>query len=288
MKSKKSSLPIILGILLVVYSLSIIIPFIWSIFASFKNIIEFSLYPFELPKNYRFENYINAFSKLYIPVPYEGSFRKVYMWEMLFNSVVYSLGCTIMATLTPCLTAYVVVKYNNWLNKYIYGIVIITIILPIVGNLPSEIQLVKFLGIYDSIFGIWIMKLSFANFYFLIFYSTFKSLSWEYAEAAIIDGAGHWKIMTRIMMPLVKPTILAVGLLFFINFWNDYYTPMVYLKSMPTVAYGLFHYSKTAAGASFIPMQLAGCMIVFIPIFILFLLFRNKLIGNLTMGGIKG
>ena len=133
------------------------------------------------------------------------------------------------------------------------------------------------------------MKMNFLGMYFLVFYATFKSLSWGYAESAFIDGASHWTVMTRIMLPLVKTSFLAIFILNFIVYWNDYQAPMLYLPSYPTMAYGLF-YMKFIATQGFgkIPMQLTGCIILSIPSLVLFIAFQGKLMGNLTVGGLKG
>ena len=91
------------------------------------------------------------------------------------------------------------------------------------------------------------------------------------------------------MLPMVRTTILALFILGFIGSWNDYQTPMVYLPSMPTIAYGLFRFRYSSDSlVSAIPMQITGCVVVMIPIMILFIVFRNKIMGNLALGGIKG
>ena len=91
------------------------------------------------------------------------------------------------------------------------------------------------------------------------------------------------------MLPLVSGTFLSVFLLNFIRYWNDYQGPMIYWASRPTVAYGLF-YKKNVPTGSFSkePMQITGCMFLTIPIMVVFVIFQKKLIGNLTVGGIKG
>ena len=145
----------------------------------------------------------------------------------------------------------------------------------------------KTMGIYDTYFGMACMKFTFANTYFIIFYSTFKGLSVGYAEAARIDGASETTIMFKIMFPLVKTTIAAIFLLRMIAMWNDYMTSMVYYPSHPTAALGLMLYYQDAKVSS-VPAKLAGSIIVITPLFIVFMIFRKSLMGNLTMGGLKG
>lgn len=176
------------------------------------------------------------------------------------------------------------------LNKFIYGTVIVGMILPIVGALPSSIQVCKALGIFDTMIGMWIMKANYMGTYFLVFYGTFKSLSNEYKEAAIIDGASDYCVLFKIVFPLVKSVMLATFVLNFIAFWNDYQTPLIYLESYPTAAVGMFSFSYAASsnGASLPNMQMTGCVILFLPVFILFLALKDLFMGNLTVGGLKG
>ena len=138
----------------------------------------------------------------------------------------------------------------------------------------------------NNLLGICLMKCKYAGLYFLVFYATFRGVSWTYAEAAQIDGAGHFKIFIQIMLPLIKSTAFAVFILLFIEFWNDYYTPMIFLPLAPTMSYGLFVF-QTDNGAS-VPIQLAACLLTCLPILVLFVAFKDKIMGNVTMGGIKG
>ena len=162
-------------------------------------------------------------------------------------------------------------------------------VIPIVGNLPSEIQIARIFGLYDQIWGLWIMKANFLGMYFLVFYGVFKGIPKEYAEAAKVDGAGNFSILFRIMLPMVRNTFFVVMLIKFIEFWNDYQTPLIYLKSYPTIAYGVFYMANSREnGLSTVPMRMTSAMLAFIPVFVLFMVFQKKLVGNLTVGGIKG
>ena len=116
----------------------------------------------------------------------------------------------------------------------------------------------------------------------------FKSLPNEFYEAAIIDGANEWQVFLRIMFPLVIPTFGTIFLIKFIEFWNDYQTPLLYLNTHPTLAYGVQSMATSGArGMSRVPMKLASCMIMMLPILFMFIFLRNKIMGNVTMGGVK-
>ena len=110
-----------------------------------------------------------------------------------------------------------------------------------------------------------------------------------YTEAAKIDGAGNLAVLLRIILPLVRNTFFTVMLINFIAFWNDYQTPLIYMPSYPTIALGMFYMASTTEnGLSTVPMRMTGAMLMLIPILVLFLCFHKRLLGNLTVGGIKG
>lgn len=279
----------VIFIVLTVYVLSMCVLFLWSFVSSFKSRINFVEDPIGFPTKWMFSNYSKAFSEIKVLIPDGDGVKYVRIFEMILNSLLYSIGCTLISVFTICIMAYAVARYNYKMSKIIYSIVIIAMILPIVGALPSKIQIVKALGLYNSLIGLYIMNASFLGLYFLIFYAQFKSFDKGYSEAAFVDGASHYTVLFKIMMPLVMTTFYVICLLQFIDYWNDYMTPLIFLSSRPTLAYGLLEYQlSNANGVDSVPMKLAGCMILTLPILVLYLLFQDKMMGNLTVGGLKG
>ena len=289
-KTKNNVFYICVGVILGLYVLSMFFMLGWALITTIRPYSEFIGAPVSLPQKITFQNWVDTFVKFSIPKTENGiTVGYHYMETMFLYSILYAVGCALVQTLTGCVCAYLTAKYPFRLGKIVYATVIVVMIIPIVGSLPSEIMMLQNLGLHDSFIGIYVMKMNFLGMYFLVFYATFKSLSWSYAESAFIDGASHWTVMTRVMLPLVRTSFLAIFLLNFIVYWNDYQSPMLYLPSFPTVAYGLF-YMKFVSTQSFgkIPMQLTGCIIMCIPSLVLFLIFQEKLMGNLTVGGLKG
>lgn len=282
--------PLIFFVLLLIYCISLLIPMAWALMSSLKSRLDFRMDPLGFPTSFAWENYVSAFNALYIQVSAGAGVRNVYLLEMFGYTLAYAVGATIAATLAHMVMAYICAKYTRFrITKVLYTIVIVTMILPIVGSLPSEMQVVRTLGLYNNILGAWIMKATFLGTHFLIFYATFKGISWEYAEAAFMDGASHARVMFQIMFPLAKTTVSAIALLSFIGFWNDANMSMIYMPDIPTVAYGLFRFQfSTGQESSSITVQLAGCTIVMFPIFVLYMCFKKQLIGNIAIGGIKG
>ena len=283
---------IILMSVLILYSVSLLLPILWGLSTSLKTDLDFYLNPFWLPDgwfwNWQWSNYSYAFMNFVVKVEAGAGFRIIYMEEMFLYTILYALGCAFFQSFVCCVVAYMVVKFDYFFSKVIYTVVIVAMILPIVGSLPSEIQMSRALGFFDTIWGMWIMKSHFLGMYFLVFHAMFRGIPKEFADAARVDGAGNFQVLFSIMMPLVRNTLFTVILLNFIGYWNDYQVPLIYLPSYPTIAYGLYLFNfSTINSLSTIPMKITGCMIMTLPILIVFLIFRNRLIGTISIGGLK-
>ena len=280
-------------VVLGIFALVIIGPIVWGIINSFKTEMNYAYYPVGFPSErmggWQFNNYYIAYKILLVQIETaDGNSRNVYALELIMNALIYASMATLVSVFSYAITSYCACKYSCSYTKFLYSLVIVVITLPIVGNLASEIQVAKAVGVYDSLLGISIMKGGFFGMYFLIFYASFKGVPDAYSEAAEIDGAGHWTIFFRIVLPMVLPTVCAVAFLSFIGYWNEYYTPMIYLPSHPTIAYGLFLFDGNPIKYNTIPVRLSASFLIAIPALILCVAFRKKLIGTMTMGGLKG
>jgi ABC-type glycerol-3-phosphate transport system permease component len=208
---------------------------------------------------------------------------------MLLNTILYAGGGAFVNAFVQCITAYLCARYAFKLSGIVYGAVIFAMVLPVVGSLPSEVAMARSIGLYDHIWGVWIMRANFLGMYFLVFHEMFKALPASYSEAATIDGASDWQILWRICFPLAKNTFFTILLLNFVTLWNDYQISMVYLPSHPTLAERLHFLQKSSDGlGNFQPVKIAAAFILMIPIMTLFLCFHKRLMGNLTIGGVKG
>ncbi len=211
------------------------------------------------------------------------------MWQQALNSVLYAGAFTVVPIFMHALIAYIVAKYNFKACKIVYGLVLVTLMLPIVGSMSSGLQVRQWLHIDGTFIGeLLIAGGGFGGMQFLIFYACFKAIPWSYAEAAQMDGAGHFSIFIRIMMPLAWSTVSACSILAFIAAWNNYQTPLVYIPNMPTLAVGLFMFKEAKDEYSSVPNSFAATMIISVPTLVLFVLFRNKIMGNIAVGGLKG
>lgn len=262
------------------YALSVMLPFVWVFMNSLKTNDEFFRDWNALPEEWRFKNYIEAFEKI--------NYNDTNLIGMFFNSVILTAENTLAAVIFPLMTAYVVAKYPYKFCKCLYGLALVVQVLPTIGSLPVEYQLVYELGINDNLFLIWILAAGSFSFNFLILYAGFRSVSWTYAESAMIDGAGHYTVFFRIMLPQAKPFITAVDITTFISQWNNYTTPFLYLDRYPNLALGLHEFEqKQISGTDMAPL-FAGIILSTIPVGVLFCSMQKTIMENTVAGGIKG
>ncbi len=288
-KGGSTTADIILFVILSLYAASMVVLIGWAVITSFKSQTDFRLNIVGLPEKWVW-NYGIVFKQFKYTVFFEGvGNRYIGVGEMLVNTLLYAGGCAVTQTVTPCIVAYCCARYRYKMSKVIPYVVIIVMTLPIVGSLPSEIRMAKIFGLYDQIWGLWIMKCNFLGVYFLVFLGSFKSIPKSLGESAKIDGAGDMTIMVRVIIPTVMPTVCTILLLNFIGFWNDYTVPLVYLPHHPTISQGLQYMITTnVQDLATVPMRMTASMIVLLPILILFTAFQKRLVGNLTFGAEKG
>ncbi len=293
MKKKQFSIfGTIMFIILGVWSISIIFLLLWSVLSSLKSWDDFRTNPLGLPAVIKFENYVNIFRDLKVPVTKVGYLpRDVYLPELFLNSIIYALGCTICYVITRALVAYACARYKFFLAKILITINLLVMIIPVVGRLPGELRIMRELGFYDNIFALCIMKGSFSGMDFLILLTAFSSISKDYSEAAFIDGASHSRVMWTIMFPMVKQILFILALSAFIGYWNEWSVTLTYMPSYPTAAYALYVFKSSNNPAIVLggtPYIFCACVTVMVPILILFAIFHKQLLGGIDFGGVKG
>lgn len=260
---------IILYVIVAVYCLSMVYVLLFGLINSLKDATDFEwLNPFGFPHKefgWKFDNYSKVLKEFKVSSMSMGG-EEVGFMGMFVNSLLYAVFMSLFSMATQIMVAYAIAKYDFRLKPLLYGVAVIVMLLPIIGSLASEVQMADTFNFRNNLLGICLMKCKYAGLYFLVFYATFRSVSWTYAEAAQIDGAGHLKIFIEIMLPLIKSTVFAVFILLFIEFWNDYYTPMIFLPQSPTMSYGLFVFQTDNRASQ--PIQLAACLLTCLPILV--------------------
>lgn len=287
LRSKGKIFPIVAYGMLVLWVVFFLGMLIWAFFTSLKTDYDFMYYPLSLPQQeWLWRNYADAFSQLTVEVTRNGQLIEVGLGELLLNSLLLCVGVPLFALLDVACCAYVTSRYKRFkITRVIFAIVIFVNYVPVTASLASGLRIMKTLGLYDQIWGQWIAASGGFGAFFLIYYANFKSIPWSYAEAAFVDGASHFTVFWRIMLPMTRGTFGALFITSFITQWTDYMTPMIYLPTHPTIAqaaWGL-QFSNTS-----VPYMLAGLFILALPVLILFCCFHKKLMGSMTIGGLKG
>ena len=266
-------------VLVVFYAYAILITYMigWAFLQSLKTAREFSKDLIGLPQQWLFSNYINAFQNVqYHEVGFAGLF---------INSIWYSAGLTFLNVFMTMLTGYVFAKYKFRGKEIAFSFILLTLSVPIVGSLPSEYKIINALHLNDSFLYL-ITGLGGFGSNFLISYAFFKGIDNAYTEAAQMDGAGHWRIFLKVMLPIASGLFISLFILGFISKWNDYEKPMLFLDKMPTLAAGLYYYRNSNAGH---PTEyLAGVLMTMVPVLVLVSVFGNRLMKSMTIGGVKG
>ncbi len=296
---------IVLFTFLILYVISILGTLFWGLLTSFKSVsdvvIKNNLLGFPDPilsaEELKFANYtrlLNAFGFTLQTAFYQNGVRVMHFQEVtvlltLYNTVMFTVVTSIENAVLPCMAAYLCVRYPFKVSGFIYSALLVLMVIPIVGTYPAEIELLRALGIYDTMIAWFIQNFNFTGMYFFIFYAYFEGLSTTYYEAAEIDGASQLMIMLRIALPLAFKLIMTIWLLKFIEHWNNYSTILLYMPTQATLAFVIYqNYISTLHGEHFVGEVTAGCTLLALPLIIIFICFRDQLMGNLTLGGEKG
>lgn len=267
-------------IIFFVYALTLILPFAWIFYNSFKGYDEFlydSIWSF--PKNFTFVNWENALYAEAYGVNLPG---------MLVNSLIFVVGCTTISISCSGMTAYCLAKYKFRGNHLMYTAALLLMLIPSLGSMASTYKFFVDINLYDTYLCMFIMSTSGFGTGFLLLYGFFKSLDWSYAEAAFVDGAGHFIVFFRIMVPMALPGVLSVAIMSAIGIWNDYYTFYMYTPSKVTLSLGLSILLDKAQQSGDFPGLFSMLIISVAPVLVLFCAFQKQIMKNMTVGGLKG
>lgn len=261
---------------LILASLFFLIPFFWMLSTSFKPLSEiFSYPPTWIPETFKWENYVNATE--YIP-----------FFTYLWNSSVITVLSTLGAVLSCPLVAYSFAKLE-WKGRNVLFALTMSVMM-----IPAQVTMIPLFILFHKI-G-WVgtpLPLIVPTFFgvpFFIFLlrQFFMGLPDQLRDAARIDGAGELYIYWKIMLPLAKPAVLAVGLFQFIASWTDFIGPLLYLTDQTsyTLSLGLQQF-QSQKGTEW-GMMMAVSTLMTLPIMILFFFMQKTFIRGVTFSGIKG
>lgn len=278
-KKKINILFVVVTIVLTLWCLSMVACLFWLVNNSLKSGLEYEFSQVDFAKDplkYA-KNYVDAFTEMTV----KGN----NFFDMLWNTLWMTFGNISLQLISGLTFSYVMARYKFPGRDLMYWIIIGRMMLVTVGTLPATYRLYDALHLTNSPLYLITNLSGLAN--FLIYYSTFKGISREYAESAFVDGAGHFKVFYKIMLPQVSGIVIATTTSSFIGNWNEYMTFILYMDKYPSIASGIYYF-KLASEMDNYPMLLAAVVMSIIPVVILFATFQKQFINIDLSGGLKG
>lgn len=263
-------------ILSILVAFAFILPIVWMLSSSLKdNNTMFELPPRLIPHPAVWRNYLDAVH--YIPF-------FTYLKNTLLVSIISSLGIILS---TPSV-AYAFAKMQWPGRNAVFILVLSTLMLPFQVQMIPLYVLFKNMGWVGTLLPL-IVPNFFSNALFIFLMRQFMiGIPNELSEAAIIDGAGHFAILTRVIVPLCKPAIFAVALFTFLGNWTDFLGPLIFLNKQETMTLSLGLQQYSSVHRTQWAYLMAACTLFTTPVLIVFFLAQRSFIEGITFTGIKG
>jgi len=268
---------------LLLMSFSFVLPLLWMVTSAMKDDSQvYTVPPVWFPNPAYPINFINAWN--------------TYNFNLYaFNTVVrYALPVTIGATLSSAIVAYGFSRIRWQGRDFFFYLCLATMMIPFQVTMVPLFIIWKNLGLVDTYFPL-ILPAYFGTPYFIFMLRQFfMTIPQELSEAARIDGANEFVTMWRVILPLTKPALTVVALFTFLNAWNDYLGPLIYLRQdeQYVLALGLENLRRTviSIGVSALayPYLMAVSSVITLPILVAFFLAQRTFIEGISLTGIKG
>jgi len=267
---------LVVQFILIAWAIVVLFPIGVAVINSFKpNLGEVYRGPLNLPSTWSFGNYVEAWVG--------ASFGKYFL-----NSVIIS-GCTVVVvTFCASTTAFVLLRMPFRGSTIIFGCFMLGVIIPIRLALAPLFVMVNTLGLLDTLTGvILVQSASMMPVAVFIMTAFLRSVPAELEDAARMDGALPFSIYWRVVLPLIRPAIATVALLTFVQSWNEYFLPLIFLQSPDNypITLGIAEFRSQFAVQWH--LMFAGILIMLIPTIIAFILASRQFIEGLTQGGVK-
>ena len=261
MKGKFKLNHLIVHLILLVGVIVVVFPFAWMILTSFKTSGEaMKIPPTIFPEKFVTTAYHTIVSSA-IP------FATVYM-----NTIINTVVTTLVQIVFCSMAGYAFGRIEFPFKNAIFILVLSVLMVPGQIFLLPQYQIVQKLGLLDTI----------------LLRQFFMSLPKELEEAAIVDGCGRFRIFAQIMLPLIKPGIVAMSI-FTIKFaWNDFMWPLIVNTSMNKMTLGPALSTLQGQYTTEYPMQMAGAVLAVLPLVVMFFIFQKQFIEGVAQSGIKG
>jgi ABC-type glycerol-3-phosphate transport system permease component len=259
--------------LLAVFGVIVVFPFVWMLLLSFKSMVEINRANTFLPETWTIRNYITVFTR----VPILSWFR---------NSVVVTVSATTIILLTSSLIGFVFAKFDFKLKDMFFWFILATMMVPPQTTMIPSFILISNIGLYDKLAAL-VVPTMIGGFGIFLCRQFIADIPDSLCEAALIDGAGPFYIYFRIIVPLIRPAIGALTIFMFLQYWNDYMNPLLYINKPENMTMSLAISFFSSQRSTDIGAIMAAATLVMLPVTIVFLAFQKQFIKSVAIAGMK-
>ncbi|MDR7159955.1 multiple sugar transport system permease protein [Arthrobacter sp. BE255] len=259
----------------------VLYPGVWMIASSFKPNSEIGGANNALwSNNFSFDNFITAMDGI----------GGVTTLQFFTNSLILAIGAVVGTILSASISAYAFARIKFPGRSIFFGMMIATLLLPFHVVIIPQYIIFNQLGLVDTYIPLLIGKFLAADAFFVFLMVQFmRNLPAELDEAARIDGAGHVRIFTSIMLPLMKPALISTSIFSFIWSWNDFLGPLLYLNTpekypLPLALRLFVDQTQSSDYGAMIAMS----VLALLPVLIFFLVFQRYIVEGVSTQGLKG
>ena len=274
---KVNTSKIILTIIFWAIGITMLLPLFWMISTACKVEADVFNFPIEwIPTRW---NLVNNMKEVW------GGRYNFGMYYL--NSIKVTIMATILQVFVSTLGAYGFSKVQWKGRDQVFMLYLATMMIPPQVTVVSQFIIMREIGLYNSHLGI-ILLLAFSVYGVFLLRQAMMAVPNSLSESATIDGAGHWTIYSKIILPLVKPTMATLATLKFVWTWNDYQTPLVFLNSreLYTIQLGMKQFASESG--SYYSLIMAAAVSSILPLVIVFLFCQSFVVEGIAAGAVKG
>jgi N-acetylglucosamine transport system permease protein len=255
-----------------------VLPLLWMFLSSFKSNAEILADPWGLPGELRLDNWARAWTTAHIG-------------RYFLNSTVVVTGSVALTMLMGATAAYVFARYEFRGRQLAYYLFVGGLMFPVFLALVPLFFVVRNAGLFGTWTGLVLVYAAY-SLPFTVFFLTafFRTLPTSVAEAALVDGCGHFRLFFRVMLPMARPGMISVAIFNFLNHWNQFLLPQVLLQgddSKWMLAQGLAALSVSQGYAGDYAQLFAGLTIAVVPVLLVYVAFQRQVQSGLTAGQLK-
>ncbi|HOA17677.1 MAG TPA: carbohydrate ABC transporter permease [Fervidobacterium sp.] len=275
MKRKGSVSKVVYYVVMIALSFFMVLPLFWMITTSLKDSGALTAIPIEwIPKKVT----LDSFRKLFEIFPFGKAF---------LNSVIVSVSITIVNVFSACMAAYVFAKIPFKGRELLFGIFLITMMIPGSVTLIPNYLILRSFHLLNSYLGL-VLPSFFNIFGIFMLRQSMRQIPDDFIDAAVIDGASQWKIFFNVIIPLSRPMIATLFVITFMGAWNDYLWPLIVLTDKNKMTLPVALSMLNGQYSTEYNLLMAGALISIVPIIIVYAFAQRYFEEGLTAGGLKG